>query len=49
MTVAVTPAITGTQIANTPAAIISTLITIDHVVALCTSAVIEFRMSQFLL
>src|ERR1700686_931242 len=37
-----TPATNGTTIARRPAMIISTLSTIDHVVALRTSAVLEF-------
>jgi hypothetical protein len=49
-TIAVTamPAIMGAPIANTPAAIISTLNTIDHIVAVRTSAVNEFTISQLL-
>ena len=39
-TVTATPAIAGEKIASTPAAIISTLSTIDHVVALWISPVI---------
>ena len=41
-TVTATPAIAGEKIASTPAAIISTLSTIDHVVALWISPVIAF-------
>jgi hypothetical protein len=48
MAVTATPAIMGTLIASTPAVIISTLSTIDHVVAFRTSAVNEFAISLLL-
>ena len=46
MTVTVTPATTGRPIASKPATIISTLSTIDQVVALRMPAVISFAMSS---